>query len=141
MLPWASYALALRSGAWDAAAFIVPLWYFVLIPLLDALIGRDTSNPSASEEAQLAEDRYYRWLPLLCLPIYTSVLVFGAWVLAVAPFSTLGAVGWVVSIGLVGGVVAIHPAHELIHKQTRLERRAGGLLLASVSYGGFKIEH
>ncbi|MBU3673355.1 MAG: alkane 1-monooxygenase [Sinobacteraceae bacterium] len=140
-LPLASYALALRSGAWDATAFIVPLWYFVLIPLLDALIGRDTANPSSSMEAQLAEDRYYRTLPLLCLPLYAAVLLFGAWVLAVAPFSPLGAVAWVVSIGLVGGVVAINPAHELIHKQTRLERRAGGLLLASVSYGGFKIEH
>jgi alkane 1-monooxygenase len=69
------------------------------------------------------------------------VLLFGAWALAVAPFSWVGALGWIVSIGLVGGAVAINPAHELIHKQTRLERRAGGLLLASVSYGGFKIEH
>lgn len=140
-LPFASYALAARSGAWDAAAFIVPVWYFMLIPLLDALIGRDTTNPSASDETALAEDRYYRWLPLVCLPLYTAVLLFGAWALAVAPFSWVGALGWIVSIGLVGGAVAINPAHELIHKQTRLERRAGGLLLASVSYGGFKIEH
>ena len=140
-LPFASYALAARSGAWDAAAFIVPVWYFMLIPLLDALIGRNTTNPSASDETALAEDRYYRWLPLVCLPLYTAVLLFGAWALAVAPFSWVGALGWIVSIGLVGGAVAINPAHELIHKQTRLERRAGGLLLASVSYGGFKIEH
>ena len=141
VLPFASYALALHTGAWDAAAFIVPLWYFVLIPLLDALIGRDTTNPSTREEAELATDRYYRALPLLCLPLYTGVLLFGAWTLAVAPFSLIGAIGWAISIGLVGGVVAINPAHELIHKQTRLERRVGGLLLASVSYGGFKIEH
>jgi len=140
-LPFASYAWAARSGAWDAAAFIVPVWYFVLIPLLDALIGRNTTNPDPRDEASLAEDRYYRALPLLCLPLYTAVLLFGIWVLAVAPFSAIGAVGWVISIGLIGGVVAINPAHELIHKQTRLERRAGGLLLASVSYGGFKIEH
>ncbi|NDE00209.1 MAG: alkane 1-monooxygenase [Gammaproteobacteria bacterium] len=141
VLPFASYALALHTGAWDAAAFIVPLWYFVLIPLLDALIGRDTTNPSTREEAELATDRYYRALPVLCLPLYTGVLLFGAWTLTVAPFSLIGAIGWVISIGLVGGVVAINPAHELIHKQTRLERRMGGLLLASVSYGGFKIEH
>jgi alkane 1-monooxygenase len=140
-LPFASYAVAVRSGRWDTAAFIVPVWYFVLIPLLDALIGQDTANPDTSDQANLAEDRYYRSLPLLCLPLYTGVLLFGAWVFVVAPFSGVGAVGWVISIGLVGGVVAINPAHELIHKQNRLERRAGGLLLASVSYGGFKIEH
>ena len=90
-LPFASYAVAARSGAWDAAAFIVPVWYFMLIPLLDALIGRNTTNPSASDETALAEDRYYRWLPLLCLPLYTAVLLFGAWVIGVAPFSWVGA--------------------------------------------------
>jgi len=37
--------------------------------------------------------------------------------------------------------VAINVGHELIHKTRRAERVAGGWLLASVGYGGFKIEH
>lgn len=50
-------------------------------------------------------------------------------------------VGWLLSQGIVGGVLAINVAHELIHKDTALERGAGGLLLTSVGYHGFKIEH
>jgi alkane 1-monooxygenase len=46
-----------------------------------------------------------------------------------------------VSIGLVGGVTAINTGHELIHKPTRLEQWAGGLLLSCVGYGSFKVEH
>jgi alkane 1-monooxygenase len=67
--------------------------------------------------------------------------LFGAWVLANAPLSLIGAAGWVLSIGLVGGVTAINTAHELIHKPGRLERWAGGALLASVGYGSFRVEH
>jgi alkane 1-monooxygenase len=42
---------------------------------------------------------------------------------------------------VVGGILAINTAHELIHKDSRLERAAGGMLLASVGYHGFKVEH
>jgi alkane 1-monooxygenase len=42
---------------------------------------------------------------------------------------------------VVGGILAINTAHELIHKDGRLEPWAGGALLASVGYQGFKVEH
>jgi alkane 1-monooxygenase len=41
----------------------------------------------------------------------------------------------------VSGILAITAAHELIHRPTRLEQWVGGLLLSSVCYGGFKLEH
>lgn len=140
-LPLASYGLGLRSGHWDLAAFLTPVVYFLVIPVLDWLIGEDTSNPPEAEQRRLLQDRYYRLLTLACLPIYAAVLLFGAWVLANAPLSLIGAAGWVLSIGLVGGVTAINTAHELIHKPGRLERWAGGALLASVGYGSFRVEH
>ena len=49
--------------------------------------------------------------------------------------------GWLLSQGLVGGILAINTAHELIHKDSKFERGVGGLLLASVGYHGFKVEH
>ena len=44
---------------------------------------------------------------------------------------------WVLS----GGILAINVDHELIHRNNRLERMLGGVLLASVCYGVFKVEH
>jgi len=57
------------------------------------------------------------------------------------PFDATGRVGWILSTGILGGILAINPAHELIHKAGWVERAAGGVLLASVGYHGFKIEH
>ena len=60
--------------------------------------------------------------------------------LASGTFSLVGSIGWIVSIGIVGGL-GINVALELIHKDEKLENRAGGFLLSLVCYAGFKVEH
>jgi alkane 1-monooxygenase len=140
-LPVTGYFLGRETGSWELAALWTPLWYFLIIPVLDWIIGEDSANPAEQDHSLLVEDRFYRGLTFACLPLYAGVLIFGLWVLATAPFSWLGAAAWVVSIGLVGGVTAINTGHELIHKPTRLEQWAGGLLLSCVGYGSFKVEH
>lgn len=114
---------------------------FVLLPCADYLIGRDRNNPSMTELADLEAQRYYRVLTLLCVPAYLSALLYSGAYFAHAPLSLVGQLGWLLSQGVVGGIVAINVAHELIHKSSKLEQGAGGILLASVCYGGFKIEH
>jgi alkane 1-monooxygenase len=140
-LPLQAWLGARLTGYWDAWAFLVPLVYFVMIPLLDAWIGQDPSNPTPDEEAALASDKFYRALTFICLPVFLAVMLWGAWVMVSAPFSWVGQLGWIVSMGCVGGVIAINTGHELIHKPARSEQVAGGLLLASVGYGTFKVEH
>lgn len=140
-LPVAGVWIAQRSGWWDLATLFTPFWFFVLIPLLDALIGQDPANPAESDERRLSGERFYRVLTLSCLPLFLALLLWGASVFVHAPMSWLGQAGWIVAIGCVGGVVAINTGHELIHKPTRLEQWAGGALLASVCYATFKIEH
>ncbi len=49
--------------------------------------------------------------------------------------------GLVLSTGVIGGVLVINAAHELIHKSGRLEPLVGGILLTGVGYQGFKVEH
>jgi alkane 1-monooxygenase len=140
-LPVVAYWIASRYGIWDLAAYYTPFWYFVLIPILDALIGQDPANPAESDEGWLSSQNFYRVLTLACLPLHAMLLLWGAWVFVTAPFSWIGQIGWIVSMGCVGGVAAINTGHELIHKPTRLEQWAGGVLLASVTYGTFKVEH
>jgi alkane 1-monooxygenase len=78
---------------------------------------------------------------LLAVPVQAVLLAWSAAWFADAGFDAAGSLGWLLSQGLVGGILAINTAHELIHKDGRLERTAGGLLLASVGYQGFKVEH
>lgn len=125
-----------------AATWVPLLYLFVLIPLLDALAGKATANWSSDNEAQeLSDQRAYRFLVMLTLPAWLLLLTWCTARFATMPMGLAGGLGWVLSTGVIGGVLAINPAHELIHKSGRMEPACGGILLASVGYHGFKIEH
>ncbi|MCS6997663.1 MAG: alkane 1-monooxygenase, partial [Casimicrobiaceae bacterium] len=139
--PVTSFSMASIDGRWDLWAWLTPLLYFGAIPLADLIVGTDKLNPSADDARSLEKSLYFAALPLLCVPFQLGLMLWGAHVFATAPFGPLGAVGWVVSMGCLGGVLGINVAHELIHKPSRIEQWSGGLLLSSVIYGSFKIEH
>ncbi|CAM3642723.1 alkane 1-monooxygenase [Parendozoicomonas haliclonae] len=130
-----------QYGAADLFAFTAVVVVFGVIPLLDHLLGQDAVNPDESEVESLSGEWYYRLLTLACVPLYGSVLVYGYLIFQGDQFSLIGQLGWLLSMGTVGGIIAINVAHELIHKEPALEQNAGGLLLAMVCYGGFKVEH
>jgi alkane 1-monooxygenase len=116
-------------------------WYplfQILIPItvLDYLIGKDTTNASPS-----ARPAYFRWLVLACVPMQIGVLFIAAHFFVTAPLTWAGMLGWVMSVGFISGIIAINVGHELIHKNSRLERTAGGIILATTAYGTFKVEH
>jgi alkane 1-monooxygenase len=120
------------SHAWTALPIV---WLYGLLPLLDWLIGRDPHGPVDAQDTWLNR----RFIPWLCLPVQLAVL-FGS--LAVLPTLPVWAgLLWLVSLGYVGGVLAINVAHELIHRRARADRIVGGLLLATVHYATFKVEH
>lgn len=133
--------LGSATGSPNLAAWSPLFTLFVLLPCADYLIGRDRSNPDTTALAALEAERYYRILTLLCVPAYLSALIYSGTYFVHAPLALSGQIGWLLSQGVVGGIVAINVAHELIHKPSKLEQAAGGVLLASVCYGGFKIEH
>ena len=140
----------LPAGAWQLMRFGVPpglaAWFpgvfiFGVVPWIDALCGDERRNEEAPDAAARLENaRYFRVLTALVVPVWLGLL---AW--STARFAALDSVsaqlGWLVSIGVIGGTLAINPAHELIHKSTRWEPLLGGLLLTSVGYAGFKVEH
>lgn len=135
----AAHALGQATGRHDAAAWFPLFFLFVLLPLADHALGHDPRNPA--DAAAIERERWFVLPTLLAMPVQLALLAWSARVFAADPFSPLGEAGWLLSQGVVGGVLAINTAHELIHKDTRLERAAGGVLLASVGYHGFKIEH
>lgn len=140
LMPAAAWLGAL-SGRPELFAWFPLFFLFVLLPLADYALGHDPRNPSADETKALEQDRWFMLLTLAAVPVQGAVLLWSVWHYAHAGFGPLGTAGWLLSQGIVGGVLAINVAHELIHKDTALERGAGGLLLTSVGYHGFKIEH
>lgn len=141
VLPIAAFT-GVESGTQDYWAFFIYIFIFGIIPILDYIVGKDPTNPDElTDVPAMSEDKSYRWLALAMVPIWFGVLFWSGWIFVHNDYSLLGQFGWILSIGTLGGIIAINLGHELIHKDPRIENWAGGLLLASVSYGGFKVEH
>ncbi len=135
--------LAVLLSGWAAFWWSGPILTFVVIPVLDRLVGHDADSPPDSALATLEADRYYRWATYLYLPLqYVSVALAcwlwtgGGWV----SLDTLDRVGLMVTLGGVGGI-AINSAHELGHQRALVEQRLSKLALAQTCYGHFFVAH
>ena len=108
---------------------------FVAIPLLDAWVG-----PARRGGAERVLPRALAaWLPRAQVPLQAALLVQ-----AVALLPSLTAIEAVVlalSVGTVTGGIGITVAHELGHRAARLDRVLARVLLVSVGYGHFYVEH
>lgn len=140
LMPAAAW-LGTATGRPDLMAWFPLLFLFVLLPAADYALGHDPVNVAPEREREVALRPWFKALTLACLPVQLAVLAWSAHWFVHAGFGPAGVAGWLLSQGVVGGILAINTAHELIHKDGRLEPAVGGLLLASVGYHGFKIEH
>ena len=133
----ALYLLVSPSELW---LWLSPLFFYFGIPLLDALIGEDPSNPPESEVPQLEADPYYRWITYLLVPVLWLSFIAVVTFVASQPLSWSGLLAMIINTG--GGLgFAINLGHEMGHKKPALERWLGKLALALSCYGHFYIEH
>lgn len=125
--------LILGGGAW----FWLPLVYgFVTIPVADAFGGLDLADPPEGEEANPLYDGILRlWVVVQGLVMLAA---FYRVAQGVAPGELL-ALG--LSLGVITSAGGINVAHELMHRREALDRALAELLMSSVSYPHFCIEH
>ncbi|SDR11317.1 alkane 1-monooxygenase [Pseudovibrio sp. Tun.PSC04-5.I4] len=125
---------------YTAILFIPLIYFFIVIPSLDALIGEDPYNPPDDVLVKMSEDPYYsrlvRWLvPYAWVNLFAGVWLIGTYDLPV----------WLVVIFAFGkglfGSGTIMLAHELGHKLNKTDQLLAKLANAVVGYGHFCIEH
>jgi alkane 1-monooxygenase len=137
--PFIAWGLASATGLgffwWTG-----PVLVFVLIPVVDVIIGNDPDNPPDDLIEWLEQDRYYRWCTYLYLPLQYASLVTACWLWASGRLSVVDGVGLAVTVGTVAGI-GINTAHELGHKKDSTERWLSRIALAQSCYGHFFIEH
>jgi alkane 1-monooxygenase len=139
LIPFAAVGLhaATGSAVW---LWLGPIVILGAVPLIDLVAGLDPTNPPDDVLAALEQDRYYRWLTYLFLPLqYAGFLAAFAY-LAGADLTVGQRCGLAVTVGFVGGI-GINTAHELGHKKESIERWLAKVALAQSFYGHFYIEH
>ena len=126
---------------WGVWFWLGPIVILGLVPAIDLIAGLDRSNPPDDVIQALENDRYYRWITYLFLPIQYAGFAGAFYLLATEPSLSLAdRIGLAVSIGCIGGI-GINTAHELGHKREANERWLSKIALAQVAYGHFYIEH
>ena len=125
----------------DPWMLCLPLVFlYVAVPLADALLGEERSNPPESAVAQLDADTYYRYITYALVPVLWGAFMFAAWFVATHDLPWYAWLAMVLNTGAVGGF-GINLGHEMGHKHHRLERWLALVTLAPSGYGHFTIEH
>ncbi|MFZ2987043.1 MAG: hypothetical protein WA086_03560, partial [Ideonella sp.] len=93
---------------WQWHPATVMLWLpvffvYVVAPLIDLLLGTDTSNPPESAVPALEADPYYRRVTWALVPLLWGAFIYAAWFSQTAPLSWAGQLGLIIATGGVGG--------------------------------------
>lgn len=113
---------------------------YVLMPLLDLLIGEDESIPPEAVVPELEDDRYYRWLTWATVPLHFVALIGCAWWVGTHDLAWWAVLLFAYVTGA-GSGLGINTGHELGHKHSAIEQWLARLVLAVPAYGHFTVEH
>ena len=137
-IPVAAIISIYYKGVW---VFFTPFYVFVLIPLLELLLPKNTANYSEEELKTKKINPLFDWMLYLNFPIVYGLLFWSLLEVSLSNLETYEIIGLMFSVGIVLGVNGINVAHELGHRQTSKTRFIGKLLLLPSVYMHFYIEH
>lgn len=127
------------GGFWN---FLIIVFDFILIPLIDHFVGLDTSNIPSEQKAEVNKESYYRFVTYVW--VFVQLAFFGWAVVIISiggPQTIIEWTGFTLGFALVTGGIGITVAHELGHRTSRLEQFYSQVLLMTVCYMHFFIEH
>lgn len=123
------------------ATWALPLYGFVLIPLLELLLEPDHARLTEEEEAVALADPLYDILLIAFVPVQWAMLVLFLFRVSEPGLLPWEVAGRIATMGFMCGVYGINIAHEFGHRATRWERNLSRSLLLTSLYMHFIIEH
>lgn len=109
------------------------IWFGVA--LLDVVLPKNSPPPVENEASQL----YFLWLLRLYVPLQLFLIGLGAWAAMQAEW--LVVLGLAFGVGYITGAQGITFAHELGHSKSKFDRFCAWILMTTVCYGHFMVEH
>ena len=108
-----------------------------MIPVLDALSGKSTREADLDAPRLSFHDRVLE----LWVPTQLGLLAWTIYSLSTRPATQAELIGITISMGLLSGAVGINIAHALMHRKERAHRALAEILMTSVGYAHYCIEH
>ena len=128
----------LFGGFWT---YLTPVYAFGLLPLLDWIVGEDSSNLNKEEAKTKNHHFFYDLMLFLNVPIVFGILAYGFYWYNHFENTTFEIIGMTLSVGIVLGTNAINVAHELGHRKPYFYRFISKLFYLPCFYMHFYIEH
>lgn len=120
-------------------AFWCTLALWASVALLDIFLpGGRKSPPPVDSAANLAG---FRWLLRLYVPLQLLLIFLGAQAVAQSGATWPTVLGVAFSVGFITGSQGITFAHELGHSKLKFDRFCAWVLMSSVCYSHFMVEH
>ncbi len=130
-----AYYLPLSPITWAGAFYV-----YVLVPIVDMLIGKDRQNVIKEEFDELIHDKYFDFMVFSHIYIQLAMLLWVAYVLVFDNLSTVNMIKLVVSQGIYSATI-INVSHELGHRNSVWANIHARIGLITVFYHHFIIEH
>jgi alkane 1-monooxygenase len=127
-----------NGGIWQ---WLTPFFVFVIIPILDEVVGKDPYNIPEDMAKSYSQEQYFSFVLYAWVLVQYAVLVYAFYVLSFTGLQPLEWLGFTIGLGLITGGVGITVGHELGHKSGKLDRFLAQALYLTVCYMHFHIEH
>lgn len=131
-------AFSLYMGGYYTFSALVLL--FGILPFIELFTTGKKTNMDRVEEEIAKEDRVYDYVLYLLFPLQFAVLFYFLYRVSGTNLHTYEIVGMITAYGMACGL-AINTAHELGHRNSKLEQLMSKLILLSSLYMHFFIEH
>jgi len=136
--PIIGYISFTQPGWWT---FSLPVYAYVLIPLIELFAKGSRENLTAAEEEMSKDDRWYDILLYLQVPIQYAFLIIFLYSITETGLTMLEYAGRILTFGIACATIGINVGHELGHRAKAYERIMSKALLLSTLYMHFIIEH
>jgi alkane 1-monooxygenase len=117
--------------------------FWLLVILADGYVPGGQSSPAALKLTDLSTDNlnYFSWVLRVYVVLQLALIAVGGYVVMQATTSWLTVLGVAFGVGYVTGAQGITFAHELGHSKSKIDRFCGWVLMTTVCYGHFMVEH
>ena len=121
--------------------WMIHIFVFLLVPLMDYVIQKDTANVPAAEVSESMKAQFYKLITFVWVYVQLAVLIWGFYVVSTQELSMISWIAFTTGMALITGGIGITVAHELGHRTERIEQIYSKILLMTVCYMHFFIEH